>query len=146
MEHSHNTISAVAYDISHSELKKAKMIQSKELYSKEEDKLIKIKHDIHLLELEQRMFTEKLKSLKKPKGMKSGLIIFALFSLTGVIYPLLCAVLSMYLSFPDILLFGCRINSCIIPASVFALFIIGIIATFTYLALLLKWKPQKEQI
>ena len=49
---------------------------------------------IQELEFEKRQYEEKKKQIRKPKGMKAGLWIFAIFSSLGVFFPLICALIN----------------------------------------------------
>lgn len=84
---------------------------------------------IALLELQEKQCTEQIQALKKPRGMKSGLVIFALFTVFCIIVPLAFSPFSVnsYLAF-------------IITKIVFLiLFSVGLLAIFSYLTYLLKW-------
>ncbi|MEE1369168.1 MAG: hypothetical protein UF405_02355 [Acutalibacteraceae bacterium] len=84
---------------------------------------------IALLELQEKQCTEQIQALKKPRGMKSGLVIFALFTVFCIIVPLAFSPFSVnsYLAF-------------IITKIVFlVLFSVGLLAIFSYLTYLLKW-------
>lgn len=90
----------------------------------------KIKFEIQELQYEKIQYEEKKKKIRKPKGMKSGLIIFITFSLLGVFFPLLCALINSIE----------KISSLCMPIMSFCLFILCVLITFIYMALLLKWK------
>lgn len=85
---------------------------------------------IEELKFEKKQYEEKKRQIKKPKGMKSGLSIFVVFSILGVIFPLVCALKNSIYKFE---------NLCM---PIVALIFFGgcIFITFVYLALLLRWK------
>ena len=73
---------------------------------------------------------KKKRQIKKPKGMRSGLCIFVVFSILGVIFPLICALMNSTYKYD---------NLCMPIVSL--IFFGGcIFITFVYLALLLRWK------
>lgn len=76
----------------------------------------------------------KKQSLIIPKGIISGLIIFALFTITSIILPLcICPYLTDdYKSY------------CIVKYLFIGIFVIGLLAIFIYLIYLLKWKHRKN--
>ena len=88
------------------------------------------------LKFEKSQYEEKKREIKKPKGMKSGLIIFIIFSILGVFFPLVCA------------LIDCTYNySCLcVPIISLGLFVICVLVTFIYLALLLSWKDVDKEV
>ena len=68
--------------------------------------------------------------------MKSGLIIFIIFSIFGVFFPLVCALInSTYNN-----------NSLCVPIISLSLFVICVLITFIYLALLLRWKNGDKEV
>lgn len=99
-------------------------------YTKKADERARLRQEISSLELEQKQYEDKKQAIKKPKGMKSGLIIFVVFALTGVVYPLVCAMLNLFAGVADYAL----------ALSVLLLFVAGVGVTFGYLAMLLRWK------
>ena len=85
---------------------------------------------IEELKFEKKQYEEKKRQIKKPKGMRSGLCIFVVFSILGVIFPLICALMNSIYKFD---------NLCMPIVSL--IFFGGcIFITFVYLALLLRWK------
>ena len=98
-------------------------------YQKNCDSIQEHKSAIALLNLQKKQCEEQISTLKKPRGMGIGLLIFALFTILCIIIPLGCSPFSTdsYKAF-------------IIAKSVFlGLFLIGLIAIFGYLVYLLKW-------
>ena len=98
-------------------------------YQKNCDSIQEHKSAIALLNLQKKQCEEQISTLKKPRGMGIGLLIFALFTIFCIIIPLGCSPFSTdsYKAF-------------IIAKSVFlGLFVIGLIAIFGYLVYLLKW-------
>lgn len=98
-------------------------------YRKNCDSIQEHKSAIALLNLQKKQCEEQISTLKKPRGMGLGLLIFALFTIFCIIIPLGCSPFSTdsYKAF-------------IIAKSVFlGLFVIGLIAIFGYLVYLLKW-------
>lgn len=78
----------------------------------------------------KKQYEEKKRQIKKPKGMRSGLCIFVVFSILGVIFPLICALMNSTYKYD---------NLCMPIVSL--IFFGGcIFITFVYLALLLRWK------
>ena len=87
-----------------------------------------------ILEAREKQLTASLNALKKPTGMKAGLIVFASFSFFNIIAPLILT------------LFSFSGKSAIVIAAIsIVLLTIGLVVTFFYLAWMLKWK-EKESI
>ena len=96
----------------------------------------KLELRIEELKFEKLQYEEKKREIKKPKGMKSGLIIFIIFSIFGVFFPLVCALInSTYYN-----------NSLCVPIISLSLFVICVLITFIYLALLLRWKNVDKEV
>lgn len=95
----------------------------------------KLELRIEELKFEKSQYEEKKREIKKLKGMKSGLIIFIIFSILGVFFPLVCA------------LIDCTYNySCLfVPIISLGLFVICVLVTFIYLAMLLSWKDVDKE-
>lgn len=76
----------------------------------------------------------KKQSLIIPKGIISGLIIFALFTIASIILPLcICPYLTdNYKTY------------CVVKYLFIGIFVIGLLAIFIYLIYLLKWKHRKK--
>lgn len=67
--------------------------------------------------------------------MKSGLIIFIIFSILGVFFSLVCALIDCT--------YYC---SLCVPIISLGLFVICVLVTFIYLALLLRWKDVDKEV
>lgn len=86
-----------------------------------------------ILDVEEQRCEMDLNGLKKPKGMKTGLTIFALFSTLNIIVPLVFSVISLSDKW-------CVIVAC---CSI-GLLGLGLLSTFLYLAQMLKWKEKYD--
>ena len=95
----------------------------------------KLELRIEELKFEKLQYEEKKREIKKPKGMKSGLIIFIIFSIFGVFFPLVCALINSTYN-----------NSLCVPIISLSLFVICVLITFIYLALLLRWKNVDKEV
>lgn len=84
---------------------------------------------IAVLGMREGELVTSLRALEKPKGMKAGLVLFALFSVFNIILPL---VLSLF-SFT-------KVGQIIVAVICILLLTLGLIATFAYLAWMLKWQ------
>lgn len=84
---------------------------------------------IALLELQKKQCNEQIHALKKPRGMKAGLIIFALFTVFCIIMPLAFSPFSVNNYWAFVI---AKIISLL-------LFSAGLVAIFIYLVYLLKW-------
>lgn len=82
------------------------------------------------LKFEKKQYEDKKKQIKKPKGMKPGLCIFGAFSVLGVFFPLICALINYVNSFDCLCL----------PIISLVFFCVCTLITFIYLALLLRWR------
>lgn len=100
-------------------------------YSKTQDQLNADDNKIDFLELQRKQHKARLAALKRPRGMKSGLILFAMFFLANIIFPL------------SVLPF--RTNDyqsyLVVKTVVIGLFSVGLIAILGYLVYLLHWEP-----
>lgn len=102
-------------------------------YESDKQKAIEYTTQIMLLDMREKQLTTSLRALEKPQGMGSGLMLFALFSVFNIILPL---VLSLF-TFDGYSIF--------VIAGICILFLaVGLIATFIYLAWMLKWKNKSE--
>lgn len=99
-------------------------------YHQEKGEVEKLGLRIEKLKFEKKQYEDKKKQFKKPKGMKAGLCLFVTFSIFGVFFPLICALINHMKTFDCLCL----------PIISFALFGICTLSTFIYLALLLRWK------
>lgn len=107
---------------------------SVELYNNAFEKREALDVEIAALKIHKEQCTKQRDALKKPKGMKCGLVIFALFSLFNIIVPLILSTVPL----KTVAVYnGVR-------ALVIGTLTVGLIATFIYLAWLLYWKPIKE--
>ena len=124
-----NPFGLVAPDISDYEFNTTTFSGSGFAYHKNCESIQEENIAIALLELQKKQCTEQIQALKKPRGMKSGLVIFALFTIFCIIVPLVFSPFSVnsYLAF-------------IITKIVFLLlFSVGLLALFTSLVYLLTW-------
>lgn len=88
---------------------------------------------IALLELQKKQCDEQILALKKPRGMKLGLVIFALFTICCIIAPLIASP------------FATESHQIFVITKVvfLGLFGIGLISIFGYLVYLLKWNKDR---
>ena len=128
-EKASNPFGLVAPDISGYEFNTTTFSGSGFAYHKNCESIQEENTAIALLELQKKQCTEQIQALKKPHGMKSGLVIFALFTILCIIVPLVFSPFSVN-SYP----------AFIIAKIVFLLlFSVGLLAIFIYLVYLLKW-------
>lgn len=99
-------------------------------YHQKRGEVERLKSRIEELEFEKRQYEEKKKQIRKPKGMKAGLWIFAIFSSLGVFFPLICALIN----------YEKTLYCLCMPAISFILFAGCTLVTFVYLVSLLIWK------
>ena len=104
-------------------------------YSKNQDIINEQKNIIGWLNTQRKQLVDAKESLRKPKGMALGLVIFALFSLLCIVCPLVCSPFqtSNYHQY---------LATKITTISIFTL---GLIAIFGYLIWLLHWKPNQKK-
>ena len=102
-------------------------------YEEDRQKILDCSKQIIFLKWQKEHYAATLRSLKQPNGMKIGLILFALFSLTNIILPL---TLSLFNFAKPIL--------TVIAVSSILLLTIGLVATFFYLTWILKWKKEDQ--
>lgn len=86
-----------------------------------------------ILDIEEQRCEMDLNGLKKPEGMKTGLTIFALFSTLNIIVPLVFSVIPFSYKW-------CMIVAC---CSI-GILGLGLLATFLFLAQMLKWKEKYD--
>lgn len=103
-------------------------------YERDKQRIYNLRLEIASLRIHEEQYKEQRNGLKKPKGMKRGLAIFALFSLFNIIQPLILSTVSLTTAK--------EYNTVRFVSIIFLL--IGLIATFWYLAWMLRWKPEKE--
>ncbi len=100
-----------------------------EWYERDKQEALRHTTQIMVLEQQQELYSSGLNSLKKPQGMTAGIILFGLFSLFNIIFPLVLS------------LFELSGQSAVIATTTSILFLaIGLAATFAYLVQMLKWK------
>lgn len=98
-------------------------------YEKNAERIDEQKSAITLLELQKEQIEKQLRSLKKPKGMRLGLSIFAVFSILCIILPLAFTPFSTE-----------NVHYYLMAKTVsIAFFSLGLIAIFLYLVYLLRW-------
>ena len=98
-------------------------------YNKRSSEVTILKESIKWLSLQKEQLTIRSKILQKPKGMLGGLVIFAGFSLVGIILPLIL------IPFPEIEDYNFLL---IYKAAVIGLFALGLLFVFLYLISFLK--------
>ena len=103
-------------------------------YSQNEQEIAKLTSDISYLLFQKKQLQEQQKLLAQPKGMKTGLVIFALFATVCIIVPL---AMSPYCT-DDFNEFCATKNIILI------LFIVGLSSIFGYLSYLLRWKEHSH--
>lgn len=99
-------------------------------YSKNNDEIYKNNKKLKELEFKHKQMLKQKNELKKPKGMKQGLVVFALFSVLCILVPLI------FVPYQTTN-YTCYLIAKISFISIFAL---GIISIFIYLIYLLRWK------
>ena len=102
-------------------------------YERDKQRISNLRLEIASLKIHEEQCKEQRNGLKKPRGMKRGLAIFALFSLFNIIQPLVLSTIPL----------GIPAEYNLVRFVSIALLLIGLIATFWYLAWLLKWKTDK---
>lgn len=103
-------------------------------YADTQEKVISADNKITYLTLQQKQQYTRLKALKKPKGMKLGLALFALFSAANIVYPLS---LSPYVTEN----YKCYLQTKLLTVSLFA---VGLSLMMMYLVYLLHWSKRKK--
>lgn len=103
-------------------------------YADTQEKAMSVDNKITYLTLQRKQQRARLKALEKPKGMKLGLALFALFSAANIVCPL-C--LSPYTTEN----YQCYLQTKISAISMFAA---GLILIVMYLVYLLHWHSEKE--
>ena len=106
----------------------------KQEYNKNNDIIKEQQDKINWLEFQRKQLEETAVSLKKPKGVLCGLIIFAIVSVFCIIFPLILCPFST----PD---YYCYI---ITKTVVLSVFVLGLISIFGYLTWLLSWKQDNK--
>lgn len=128
-EKASNPFGIVMTDISDYEFNTSAISAGGYVYRKNYEAIQAQNAAIALLELQKKQCNEQIQVLKKPRGMKSGLVIFALFTVFCIIMPLAFSPFSVNSH-----------RAFIITKIVFLiLFSAGLLAIFVYLLYLLKW-------
>lgn len=105
----------------------------REWYDGTRNRVLEVNTQAAVLDIQEQIYSMDLERLKTPKGMKIGLLIFAIFSVFNIIIPL-------FLSVTPLSDRGCLITIyCAIGSLV-----LGLIATFWYLVNMLKWKERSD--
>ena len=98
-------------------------------YEKTKEDFLQTTMQVAALDIQEQRYQIDLESARHPKGMKIGLLIFALFSLLNIIFPLLCSVIPLADKWVHVISYGS-----------IGLLLFGLIATFCYLAQMLRKK------
>ena len=98
-------------------------------YEKNEEQMLQANMQATALDIQQQRYEMDLNRARKPKGMKTGLLIFALFSVFNIVLPLLLSVTIIPQEW----------NS-IVAYVVIGMLALGLSVTFCYLAKMLSWK------
>lgn len=84
-----------------------------------------------ILDIQEKNYYEQSLQLKKPKGMLTGLLIFAVFSLVNIVIPIILSSISLSPTQCS----NVRVTSI-------AALGVGLVATFMYLVWMLRWKDE----
>lgn len=103
-------------------------------YERDKQRIENLRIDIASLRIHEEQCKEQQNGLKKPKGMKRGLAIFALFSMFNIIQPLVLSTVNLSTT--------AEYNTVRFVS--ISLLVVGLIVTFWYLAWLLMWKQEKR--
>lgn len=98
-------------------------------YEKNKEQVLQANMQAAALDIQQQRYEMDLNRARKPKGMKTGLLIFALFSVFNIVLPLLLSVTIIPQEW----------NS-IVAYVVIGMLALGLSVTFCYLAKMLSWK------
>ena len=109
-------------------------VQTGKWYADTQEKVMSADNKITYLTLQKKQQETRFKALKKPKGMKLGLALFAIFSVVNIIYPLS---LSPYATDN----YRCYFQTKIFVISAFA---VGLALIMLYLVYLLHWSNKKK--
>lgn len=109
-------------------------IQTGKWYADTQEKVMSADNKITYLMLQKKQQETRFKALKKPKGMKLGLALFAIFSAVNIVCPLS---LSPYVTEN----YQCYLQTKIFAVSAFA---VGLALIMLYLVYLLHWSNKKE--
>lgn len=102
-------------------------------YSKTKDKVAASRAKIEWLTIQKGQLEARCNAVRKPRGMKSGMVLFATFSAINIALPL-----GLLAFWPPCFVFPLWGKVCIIGA-----FVLGMALILFYLAYLLKWKGPK---
>lgn len=103
-------------------------------YSQNEQEIVKLTSDILFLEFQKGQLEKQRKILSQPKGMKTGLIIFAIFAIICIIIPLAMSPWNT----------ESLCTFWLVKSIILILFVVGLVAIFAYLVYLLQWKNNSE--
>lgn len=103
-------------------------------YADTQEKVTSADNKISYLMMQRKQQETRFKALKKPKGMKLGLALFAVFSAINIVYPLS---LSPYVTES----YQCYSQTKIVAVSAFA---VGLALIMIYLVYLLHWGNKKK--
>lgn len=132
-ERASNPLGIVVPDISDFDIGTVSVSRSGYAYRKNCDAIQEQNAAIALLELQKKQCDEQISALKKPRGMKLGLVIFALFTICCIIAPLIASPFTTE-----------SYQIYVITKAVFlGLFGMGLLSIFGYLVYLLKWDKDR---
>lgn len=103
-------------------------------YERDSQRVYNLDFEIAALLIQKEQCEKQKGALKKPKGMSSGIVLFILFSLFNIIQPLI---------FSNVTSISKWQHSVMIIVSIMLLSV-GLIATFIYLAWLLRWNDKSN--
>ena len=104
-------------------------------YEKTKEQVMQANMQAAALDIQEQRYKMDLNRARKPKGMKIGLLIFALFSLFNIIIPLIFSVIALSEQWCEVVMYGC-----------IGTLSIGLGAIFLYLSLMLKPKSLKSEV
>ena len=94
-----------------------------------------LKDSIDWLNFQKKQLSHRISALGKPKGMKKGLIIFCLYSISSIVIPLTLIPFTTY----DYQLF------IYVKMAIIISFCIGLSAVFIYFIILMYWKKEDSK-
>lgn len=103
-------------------------------YERDSQRVYNLEFEIEALNIQKEQYQKQKISLKKPRGMRCGITLFILFSLFNIIQPLI---------FSNVKSISKWQHSVMIIVSIILLSV-GLIATFIYLAWLLRWNDKSN--
>lgn len=98
-------------------------------YDKNKEQVLQANMQAAALDIQQQRYEMDLNRARKPKGMKTGLLIFALFSVFNIVLPLFLSVTAIPQEWNSIVAY------CVI-----GMLALGLGVTLWYLVKMLKWK------